>query len=68
MPGKNKEQAVEARPNQQGLNPTYEELIQEIQGIDPRVLEIAALRVQNRKLQAALEVSETDEDGSDGPA
>lgn len=58
MSRENEEQAVEAR----SMNPTYEELIQEIQGIDPKVLEIAALRVQNRKLQAALDVDGKTED------
>lgn len=35
-------------------NPTYEELVVELQQIAPQAVEIAALRVKNRKLEEAL--------------
>ena len=45
------EQAVEA---EQVDRVSYEELVSEIQQLNPGVVEIAALRIQNRKLRGAL--------------
>ena len=38
----------------ESYNPTYEELVQELQLIAPQAVEIAALRIKNRKLEEAL--------------
>jgi len=49
----------------EGLNPTYAEILEELGNMAPQVVEMAVLRVKNRKLEAALAAAEAPEDGEE---